>query len=162
MIFRFKVTFPERPEFKREYDIDSEQTLYHFHQFIQGDLDYDEAQPVLFYTASAKWEEEREFSLFGDGDSELMDTVTIGSLVRAKHHRLLYTFDLINDRSFRMELQEMLEATPRARYPRTAFESGEPPVQIGTKGSSSLSSIFDQAMPDFDANLYASSSGGDD
>ncbi len=161
MIFRFKVTFPARPEFKREYDVDAEQTLYDFHHFIQGDLDYDESQPVLFYTASAKWEEEREFSLFGGDDSELMDSVTLGSLVRAKHHRLLYTFDVINDRSFRLELQEMLEPTPRARYPRTAAEAGEPPVQIGNS-SGSLTSIFDQAMPDFDANLYASSSGGDD
>lgn len=161
MIFRFKVTFPGLPDFRREYDVDAEQTLYDFHHFIQSDLDYDEAQPVVFYTANAKWEEEREFSLFGDGGSELMDAVTMGSLVRAQCHRLLYTFDVINDRSFRLDLQEMLEPSPRMRYPSVVAESGEPPVQIGTSGSS-LSSIFDQAMPDFDANLYASSSGGDD
>jgi hypothetical protein len=162
MIFRFKITFPGRPEFMREYDIDSEQTLYDFHHFIQSDLDYDEAQPVLFYTADAKWKEGREFSLFGNGGSELMDEVSVGSLVRAKNHRLLYTFDVINDRSLRLELQEMLEPMPRARYPRTASESGEPPAQIGSKGANPLSSIFDQAMPDFDASLYASPSGGDD
>jgi len=162
MIFRFKATFSERPEFTREYEVDAEQTLYDFHHFIQIDLDYDEAQPVLFYTANAKWKEEREFSLFGSADSKPMDEVTVGSLVRAKNHRLLYTFDVINDRSFRLELQEILEPTPRAHYPRTVSESGEAPVQIGTKGSNPLSSMFDQAMPDFDANLYASSSGGDD
>ena len=160
MIFRFKVTFPERSEFKREYDVDAEQTLYDFHHFIQGDLDYDESQPVQFYTANAKWKEERGFSLFGNDDSELMDEVSIGSLVRAQHHRLLYTFDVINDRSLRLELLEMLEPTPRVRYPRTVSESGEPPAQVGKGGS--LSSIFDQAMPDFDADLYALSSGGDD
>jgi hypothetical protein len=160
MIFLFKVTFPENPEFKRDYEVDGEQTLYDFHQFIQDDLDYDDAQHVLFFTANAKWEAEREFSLFG-GASELMDEVSVGRLVREKNHRLLYTFDVINDRSFRLELQEMLEPAPRARYPRTAFESGEAPAQVGKAGNS-LSSIFDQAMPDFDANLYASSSGGDD
>jgi len=162
MIFRFKATFPECPEFKREYDVDAEQTLYDFHHFIQADLDYDESQPVLFYTANAKWVEGREFSLFGSADGDPMDEVSIGSLVRTEHHRLLYTFDVINDRSLRLELQEMLEPAPRARYPRTASESGDAPIQIGAKGDSPLSSIFDQAMPDFDANLYASSSGGDD
>ncbi len=161
MIFRFKVTFPESPEFKREYDVDAEQTLYDLHYFMQNDLEYDESQPVLFYTANTKWGEEREFSLFGGGNSELMDEVSVGALIREKNHRLLYTFDTINDRSFRLELQEMLEPMPRVRYPRTVSESGEPPVQVGKAGNS-LSSIFDQAMPDFDANLYASSSGGDD
>jgi hypothetical protein len=160
MIFRFKATFSERPEFAREYEVDAEQTLYDFHHFIQTDLDYDEAQPVLFSTANAKWEAEREFSLFGNADSEPMDEVSVGSLVRAKNHRLLYTFDVLNDRSLRLELLEMQEPLPRVRYPRTASESGEAPVQIGTS-SDSTSSIFDQAMPDFDANLYAAS-GGDD
>ncbi|MDR3366689.1 MAG: hypothetical protein LBO71_06960 [Prevotellaceae bacterium] len=160
MIARFKLSFPEKPEFKREYDVDTEQTLYDFHRFIQNDLDYDESQPVLFFTANERWEPAREFSLLGANDTELMDEVSIGDLVRASNHRLLYMFDVINRRSFRVELREMLEPAPRVRYPHTASESGEPPAQIG-KSNSAFSSIFDQAMPDFDANVYATS-GRDD
>jgi hypothetical protein len=157
MISRFKLSFPEKPEFKREYDVNAEQTLYDFHRFIQNDLDYDESQPVLFFTASERWEPGREFSLLGDDDAELMDEVTVGDLVRASNHRLLYMFDVINRRCFKVELQEMLEPTARARYPRTASESGDPPPQTG-KSNSAFSSIFDQAMPDFDATgLYATS-----
>ncbi|MDR3187639.1 MAG: plasmid pRiA4b ORF-3 family protein [Prevotellaceae bacterium] len=156
MIARFKLNFPEKPEFRREYDVDTEQTLYDFHRFIQSDLDYDEAQPVQFFTASERWEPAREFSLLGANSAELMDEVSIGDLIRASHHRLLYVFDVINRRSFRIELQEMLEPAARTRYPCTATEAGDPPAQIG-KLNSAFSSIFDQAMPDFDADTYAPS-----
>ncbi|MDR1342875.1 MAG: hypothetical protein LBK18_06435 [Prevotellaceae bacterium] len=162
MVARFKLSFPEKPEFKREYDVAAEQTLYDFHRFVQNDLDYDESQPVLFFTANEWWDPEQKFSLLEVDDAEqLMDEVSIGSLVRANHHRLLYTFDVINRRSFTVELQEMLEPAPRARYPRAASESGEPPVQIG-KTNSAFSSIFDQAMPEFDANIYITPHGGDE
>jgi hypothetical protein len=161
MVSRFKLSFPEQPEFKREYDVSAEQTLYDFHRFIQRDLDYDESQPVLFFTASEQWEPERRFSLLGADSAELMDEVSVGSLVRARHHRLLYTFDVINNRSFAVELQELLEPAARVRYPRVASESGEPPAQIG-KSNSAFSAIFDQAMPDFDAAAYTTSSGGDE
>jgi hypothetical protein len=70
-------------------------------------------------------------------------------------------FDVINRRCFKVELQEMLEPTARARYPRTASENGDPPVQIG-KSNSAFSSIFDQAMPDFDATSIYTMSGGED
>ena len=162
MIFRFRVSYLNAPEFKREYDVDGEQTLYDLHQFIQADLDYDASQPVLFFTANAQWDEESEYSLFGTPSTDPMDAVSVGSLVREHHHRLLYTFDVINDRSLRLELQEMLEPEPRVRYPRTATESGAPPLQIGAKGSNPAASMFDQAMPDFDANQYSSSAGGGD
>ncbi|MDR0566904.1 MAG: plasmid pRiA4b ORF-3 family protein [Prevotellaceae bacterium] len=161
MISRFKLSFPEKPEFKREYDIDAGQTLYDFHRLIQSDLDYDESQPVLFFTASSCWEPEREFSLLGANDAELMDEVTVGTLIRESNHRLLYMFDVINRRCFKVELQEMLEPTPRARYPRTASECGDPPPQTG-KSNSAFSSIFDQAMPDFDAStIYTTPAGGE-
>lgn len=154
MISRFKLSFPEKPEFKREYDIDTGQTLYDFHRFIQNDLDYDESLPVLFFTANERWEQGREFSLLGADEAELMDEVTVGNLVRDSNHRLLYMFDVINRRCFKIELQEMLEPAARVRYPRTASESGDPPPQIG-KSNSAFSSIFDQAMPDFDgADIY--------
>ncbi|MDR1022517.1 MAG: hypothetical protein LBL94_04495 [Prevotellaceae bacterium] len=161
MVARFKLSFPEKPEFKREYDVIAEQTLYDFHRFIQSDLNYDESQPVLFFTANEWWDPEQKFSLLGVDGDELMDEVSIGSLVRANRHRLLYTFDVINERSFRVELQEMLEPTTRARYPRAASESGEPPAQTG-KANSAFSSIFDQAMPEFDANSYITPHGGDE
>ncbi|MDR2813452.1 MAG: hypothetical protein LBB79_02170 [Prevotellaceae bacterium] len=160
MIFRFKLSFPEKPDFKREYDIATEQTLYDFHRFIQNDLDYDESQPVLFFTASERWEPEREFSLLGANGTELLDEVSIGDLVRASNHRLLYMFDVINRRCFKVELCEMLEPAARVHYPHTASESNDPPAQIG-KSDSIFSSIFDQAMPDFDANIYATSGGED-
>jgi hypothetical protein len=153
MISRFKLSFPEKPDFRREYDVDAEQTLYDFHRFIQNDLDYDESQPVLFFTANTQWEPKQEFSLLGADDTELMDEVSIGDLVRTSHHHLLYMFDIINRRYFKVELQEMLEPAARARYPRTASETGEPPAQIG-KSNSTFSSIFDQGMPDFNASIY--------
>ncbi|MDR3328749.1 MAG: plasmid pRiA4b ORF-3 family protein [Prevotellaceae bacterium] len=151
------MTFPDAAGFKREYDVSAEQTLYDFHRYIQRDLDYDEAQPVLFFTADKQWAPQRKFALMDIDEAELMDEVSIGSLVRAGHHRLLYLFDVLCGRSFRVELLELLEAAPRARYPRLAAESGEPPVQVG-KANHAMSAIFDQAMPDVDVNLYSSSS----
>jgi hypothetical protein len=154
------MTFPSATAFAREYDVSAEQTLYDFHRFVQNDLDYDEAQPVLFHTADSKWKPGRSFSLTGARKTELMDEVSIGSIVRTKCYRLLYTFDVLNTRSFRFELLEMLEAEPRKRYPCLESESGEVPGQIG-KTNSKLTAVFDQAMPEFDDSIY-SAGGGDE
>jgi hypothetical protein len=154
------MTFPSDAAFMREYDVSAEQTLYDFHRFVQNDLDYDEAQPVLFHTADDKWKSRRSFSLTGVRKTELMDEVSIGSIVRTKCYRLIYTFDMFNTRSFRLELLEMLEAEPRKRYPSVASESGEVPGQIG-KTNSKLTAVFDQAMPDFDDSVYLAG-GGDE
>ncbi|MGL4363784.1 MAG: IS1096 element passenger TnpR family protein [Bacteroidales bacterium] len=158
MIFRFKLTFAEKADFKQQYDIDAEQTLYDLHHVIQRNLDYDNALNVHFFASNAKWEQERIFTLFGEDNSELMDETTIGTLVRKKTHYLLYTFDIINNRSFRLELEEVLEPNPRKKYPRLETEIGEAPPQVGTS-SEIFSCIFDQALPDFDANMYASPGG---
>jgi hypothetical protein len=154
------MTFPSAKTFAREYDVSAEQTLYDFHRFVQNELDYDEAQPVLFHTADNKWKFGRGFSLTGVRNTELMDEVSIGSIVRSNCYRMLYTFDVLNKRSFRLELLEMLEAEPRKRYPSLEFEQGDTPGQIG-KTNSKLSAIFDQAMPDFDDSIYSAGSGDD-
>ncbi|MDR1227114.1 MAG: plasmid pRiA4b ORF-3 family protein [Prevotellaceae bacterium] len=159
MIFRFKVTSMERADFLRELDIQGEQTLYDLHMCIQNDLDYDDSQPVVFYTADSSWKRGQAYSLFGQGGSELMDEVSLGSLVRAKHHRLIYKFDVHNGRTFRLELLSMEEPSPRVKYPCVGTTKGEPPMQIGD-ANSTFSSLFDQAMPDFDADMYASSAPG--
>ncbi|MDR0419198.1 MAG: hypothetical protein LBH34_03180 [Prevotellaceae bacterium] len=162
MIFRYKLSISESKDFEREYDIQGEASLYDLHVHIQQDLDYDESQHVLIYTADNDWNPLKEYSLFGQGGSELIDEVTLGSLVRVQVYRLLYMFDTINERSFRLELLNMEEPKHQVRYPQTTLNKGEPPIQIGDS-KSSFSSIFDQAMPDFDANMYASPShGGDD
>ena len=76
-----------------------------------------------------------------------MDVVTLKEVVKEKNQRLLYTFDIYNDRSLFLEVLEHKKLDPSVKYPIITYSVGEPPFQI--ENASEEDSIYDDVMEDF-------------
>ena len=155
MVYRFLMISNEAEGFVREFEIKGNQTFYDFHLAIQKNLEYDNAQIASFQITDQSWAMVKELTLFDlDEDNPNiapMDVATIDEFVTEPKQRMLYMFDMFNDRALFIELLGKFKETETKTFPACILEKGEPPVQIKMNGGSG-SSIFDDAMSDFDDN----------
>ena len=128
-VYRFRLTFDKYPQFMREYEIEDINTLYALHRCIQNDLDFDEAQLAVFFTSDELWEKCKAYPLFDMGEGA-MDMITFEQLFTEGVSRLLYVFDLYNDRAFKLEFVEEVEPSRLASYPNVAMAKNDPPDQL--------------------------------
>ena len=59
-----------------------------------------------------------------------MDSTKVGDQMQDLHDKMIYIFDVFNERMFFIELVEILEQDASGNYPCCSFEKGEPPRQI--------------------------------
>lgn len=155
MIFKFKVLSVENDKFIRDYELSYNSTLLDFHRLICEDLGFESEELASFFHSNKNWEKSREFTLV-DMDEELeqvenapvsMDKVTLGQIIHNKHERLIYTYDLLNDRSLFIELIESHTGKKNTDYPYVAFAQGDAPQQYGEERDGA---IFSEMMGDFE------------
>ncbi len=156
MIFKFKALSAEDDNFVRDYELRYDATLLDFHKFICEDLGFDEEEMASFFLSNEAWEKQREFTLVDmdeDEDSEeddgpvSMDKVLLANIVRQKCERLIYTFDLLNDRCLFIQLIESHKGNKNMEYPCVALSEGEAPIQYGEEREGA---IYDEMMSEFD------------
>ena len=128
-VHRYKLSFDKFPLFLREYEVKDSNTLYQLHRCIQNDLDFDEAQLSVFYSSDKSWNKNNTYPLFDMGEGS-MDMITIEMLLSQNIQQLLYTFDLYNDRSFKLELVGEEEEQRFTTYPRVIVSKNDPPDQL--------------------------------
>lgn len=155
MVFKFRALSGDVDSFARDYEISEENTLFDLHQLIQSDLNFDSSQMASFFSVDHEWNKLREYTLFEIGEEAddmedapvPMDVVTLKEVVKEKNQRLLYTFDIYNDRSLFLEVLEHKKLDPGVKYPIITYSVGEPPFQI--ENASEEDSIYDDVMEDF-------------
>jgi len=135
MIYRFRILSDENKEFARELLIHNEQTFLDFHHCLQEDLGFDPKQLASFFLTNSTWEKQLQITLIDMMDDEggnciTMDQATIGTYLSTKGQRLIYVFDFFSERSFFIELTEILEIADKKSLPKIAFSHGDPPIQI--------------------------------
>lgn len=163
MVFKFKALTTENEEFVRDYELKYDSTLLDFHNLICEDLEYDNEEMASFFLSNKSWEKVQEFTLLdmmGDGDTAMdgdddrpmcMEEVVLGNVIREKHARLIYTFDLLNDRALYIELIEACEADVNIAYPIIAAAVGLAPAQYGEEPEGALfNEVMDEFGDDFD------------
>lgn len=153
MIFRLRMLSDENDRFVRDYEVHYNMTLLAFHEFLLEALEYEPCM-ASFFTADDRWEKLREFTLMdmGDGETEPMERVMLGQLLRHRHDRLIYLFDLFGDRAYYLELLGAYVADPAASYPREIYAMAEVPDQYDpskTVADDDEGSIFDDALGEF-------------
>jgi len=161
MVYRFRIISNEAEGFIREFELLGNQTFYDFHIAIQKNLEYDNAQIASFQITDQSWIMVKELTLFElDEDNPTlapMDVATIDEFVTDPKQRLLYMFDMFNDRALFIELIGKFKETETKRFPSCILEKGEPPVQIKLDAGTG-SNIFGDVMSDFDGiNSYEDS-----
>lgn len=128
MIYSFIVTTTQKG-FTREYHVPSDYSLYDFRRFIEHDLDFDDSQQAAFFPLDKNDRKTACYSLFDTGYGS-MDSITLEDIANKKTTKLLYTFDLFNNRSLLIEFSGETEPVPRTDYPAVALRKGNPPGQF--------------------------------
>ncbi|MEX0988157.1 MAG: hypothetical protein WD052_11825 [Bacteroidales bacterium] len=135
MIYKFRIISDESIEFARELLIDSGQTFLDFHHCLQADLGFDPKQLSSFFITNASWEKQLQITLLDMMDDEnetciTMDEARLDSYIREKGQRMLYVFDFFSERSFFIELTEVIDISESKSLPKIIYASGSPPPQI--------------------------------
>jgi len=135
MVYRFRIISGESREFAREMLISDEQSFLDFHKCLQKDLGYDPDQLSSFFITNASWEKELQITLIdmmdeGDASCTTMDQSILGNHLSETGQRMLYVFDFFSERSFFIELIELIDAKESKALPKIVFSSGNPPQQI--------------------------------
>ena len=135
MIFKFRLLSSEKDDFVRDFDVSSSQTFYDLHLAIQKDCNYDPSLIASFFICNSDWEKETEITLFELAEEPGKVTLAMDNSVLSDHitglkQRLLYVFDIFNERAFFIEVVGIRDDDPSRSYPRCTLSEGSPPIQI--------------------------------
>lgn len=164
IVFKYRMLSDESDNFVRDFEVYPDMTLAEFSQFLLKALGYDDCM-VSIFKSDAEWRPVEEFSEIDLGDDipgapRCMDKVVLMEVNNAFHDRLIYTFDMMNNRSFYLELLDMQRPQDGLEYPRVAFEHAPAPDQYDPEANEECGSIFEEMMGDY--NEFDGDDGYDD
>ncbi|QZT37071.1 plasmid pRiA4b ORF-3 family protein [Halosquirtibacter xylanolyticus] len=109
MIYFFRILSPDHPDFICEIQVDGTSTLFTFHKAIQSACDIDESF-CSFFTCDEDWNKEKEYTAVDmgiEGDEFVsMEKITLSELIVEKKQKLIYAYDIIENRSLYIEVTE--------------------------------------------------------
>lgn len=113
MVFNFRIVSDEQPNFRREIEIDADATFSDFKNAICDSVNYDRNTMCSFFICTDGWEKEKEITLEdmgsdSDQDIYLMEDTLLSDFIEDEGQRLIFTFDYMTDRSFFIELKEII------------------------------------------------------
>ena len=135
MVYRFKLVSDEVSNFSREIEIDSANTFLQLRNAILESVNYTKDELDSFFLCNDEWEREDEITLEDMGTSEsdrdiwLMENTPIEELIEDEGQKLTFVFDYLTERSFFMELKEMIPERTLVE-PICTFKMGAAPQQV--------------------------------
>ncbi|MDL2323127.1 plasmid pRiA4b ORF-3 family protein [Bacteroidales bacterium OttesenSCG-928-A17] len=113
MIFRFIILSDEVDDFRRDVLIDSDASFYDLHHAILDAAGYQKDQMSSFFICDEDWTKETEITLVemdtsSEEDSYVMDSTRLSDLLEDEKQKLIYMFEYLTERSFFMELREII------------------------------------------------------
>ena len=134
MIYRFVIISNEVKDFRRDIRISGASTFAELHSAIVEALGYDAGEPSLFRITNNRWEPQSDVYLYdmgfsnSDEDTRLMKDTYLDEYLDSEKQHLLFTFDMMGNRSLYIELRE-ITLGENIDAPEVVRSSGEPPVQ---------------------------------
>lgn len=159
MIYKFVLVSNEVDDFMREISIDSEAKFIDLHNAILDSVKYTKDGITTFFLCNDDWEKEQEVSLFEmetsmDVDSYTMDGTVLSELINDEGQKLIYVFDNITDRSFYIELKDIVPGEDLDK-PKCTAKTGVPPEQYMIEDFSDLTKNVNGGKDDvIDENFY--------
>ena len=133
MIFHFQIISQESKNFRLEVELADNQTFFDFHTIIQKSLGYESHQLASFFISDRNWLKLKEISMLDLGMNGaayfIMQKTRLLDLIHSKGQKLIYTFDFLNDRSFFIELTEII-MEKNLNEPLVTSKLGDTPVQV--------------------------------
>jgi len=134
MVYRFKLVSDEVSNFSREIEIDSENSFLQLRNAILESVNYTKDELDSFFLCDDEWEREEEITLedtgvsASDQDIWLMESTPLCELIEDEGQKLVFVFDYIAERSFYMELKEMIPSRSLVE-PICTIKRGKAPAQ---------------------------------
>ncbi len=134
MIFKFLLLSDEVENYKREIQIDGDDTFHDLHKVIMECSGYGETEMTSFFMCNEWWKRKQEITLIemdtdSDVDSYVMEEETLSDWLDEEKQRLIFIFDYFGDRGFYMELSEMILGKNLSKA-ICSKKSGDAPVQF--------------------------------
>lgn len=135
MVYRFKLVSDEVSNFSREIEIDSENTFLQLRNAILESVGYTKDELDSFFLCNDEWEREDEITLedmgntASDQDLWLMESTPLDELIDEEGQKLAFVFDYLTERSFFMELKEMIPSRHLIE-PMCTIKRGKAPAQF--------------------------------
>lgn len=113
MIFNFRLASDEVTNFKREIKIDAQATFLDLKNAICDAVGFRKDEFSSFFLCDDDWEKDKEIAVedmgsSSDEDVYLMDECVLEDYIDDEGQKILYTFDYENDRSFFIEMKELI------------------------------------------------------
>lgn len=113
MIYKFRIVSDEVANFKLEILIDSDDTFLRLRNAILDAVGYTKDQMDSFFICEDDWSKEKEITLAdmgteSDQDLWIMENTPLSELIEEEGQKLIYVFDYLTERSFFMEMKEMI------------------------------------------------------
>lgn len=148
-ILELRMLCDENDLFVRDYQISTDKTLFDLHQFICKDMKYDTSEICSFYVADELWNPLQEFvSEQMDESQPSMCEMTLSQAAPEVGSKLIYMFDMLEERGLFLQVVGVFEDDSNAKYPRITASEGDAPDQFEPDFSGG-GSIFDDAMEDY-------------
>jgi len=133
MVYKFIIVSDEVDDFRRDILIDSDATFFDLHEAILDSVGYAKDQMTSFFICNEDWNKETEITLIEmdtnpEEDSYIMDSTRLSDLLEEERQKLLYVFEYLTERSFFMELREMITGKSQP-HATCVFQTGNAPTQ---------------------------------
>lgn len=134
MIFKFTLVSDEVANFRREIQIDGDDTFFDLHKIIMECSGYGETEITAFFLCDDWWKRKQEITLIevetdSDVDSFVMEEETLSDWLDEEKQKMIFLFDYDGDRGFYMDLSEMILGEYLSK-PICTKEQGTPPPQF--------------------------------
>ncbi len=133
MIYQFKIISQESENFSLEIKMNGENSFFDLNEIIQKSIGYQSHQLASFFIPDLKGNKRTEISFLDSGINGFpnysMHKTKISDLIFPQTKRILYCFDLFNDRSFNLELTGIFMES-NLKEPIVTQKMGDAPMQI--------------------------------
>lgn len=133
MVYKFKLVSDEVSNFSREIEIDATSTFLQLRNVILDSVGYTRDELDSFFLCDDDWSRNEEITLEDMGSSSdqdiwIMDETPLNDLVEDEGQKLVFVFDYMTERSFFMELKEIIPGR-NLKEPICTMSKGKAPAQ---------------------------------
>ena len=133
MVFKFKIISDKVEDFALHINADAKNTFFELHEAIQDECKYDPSELATFFLADEEWDRGLEIMMFENKSPKqnsalTMKSATLGDYLKEKEDKLIYVFDVINQKSLYIELNEIVMKN-KLNAPVVTYNRGLVPAQ---------------------------------
>ena len=133
MVFKLKIISDKIDNFVLHIDADANSTFFELHEAIQDECKFDPSELSTFLLADEEWDAGMEIAMFDSSASikkstPNMKNALLGDFIKEKEDKLIYVFDVINQKSLYIELNEIV-MEKKLNTPIVTLKRGLDPVQ---------------------------------